>query len=175
MYQEKIIAEYPAYKITNDGRVLSCFKPNSSTITEEWRELKQVYDKSCGYMIVTLCKGNGQGRQNKRVHRLMMEAFVPNPHNYSQINHKDGNKLNNSLDNLEWCTPKYNSQHSWALGISKPTNEKVVVQLDDNFNSIAEYPSLHEAGRQTGIVWQNISKVCLGLRTKAGGFRWKYK
>ena len=105
----------------------------------------------------------------------MMEAFVPNPHNYSQINHKDGNKLNNSLDNLEWCTPKYNSQHSWALGISKPTNEKVVVQLDDNFNSIAEYPSLHEAGRQTGIVWQNISKVCLGLRTKAGGFRWKYK
>lgn len=175
MYQEKIIADYPAYKITNDGRVLTCFKPKTSIITDTWRELKQVYDKSCGYMIVTLCKGDNQGRQNKRVHRLMMEAFVPNPNNYPQINHIDGNKLNNILENLEWCTAKHNTQHSWALGMSKPVNEKSVIQLDDDFNFIAEYISLHEAGRQTGIAWQNISKVCLGLRPRAGGYRWKYK
>ena len=175
MYQEKIIAEYPAYKITNDGRVLTCFKPKTSTITDEWRELKQIYDKSCGYMIVTLCKGNNQGRQNKRVHRLMMEAFTPNPNNYPQINHIDGNKLNNSLENLEWCTSKHNTQHSWTLGMSKPVNEKGVLQLDDDFNIIAEFISLHEASRQTGIAWQNISKVCLGLRPRAGGFSWKYK
>ena len=175
MYQEKFIAGYPAYKITNDGRVLTCFKLKTSIITNEWRELKQVYDKSCGYMLVTLCKGKNQGRQNKRVHRLLMEAFKPNPNNYPHINHIDGNKLNNSLDNLEWCTSKHNTQHSWALGMSKPVNEKVVLQLDDNFNIIAEFASLHEAGRQTGVAWQNISKVCNGLRHTAGGFRWKYK
>lgn len=178
MYQEKIIADYPAYKITTDGRVLTCFKPKTSIITNEWRELKQVYDKSCGYMIVTLCKGNNQGRQNKRVHRLMMEAFKPNPNNYPHINHIDGNKLNNSLENLEWCTSKHNNQHAIAIGLRTPkiqTSNKAVIQMDLDGNDLAEFISLHQVTEVTGIAWQNVYKVCNGKRKTAGGFRWRYK
>ena len=178
MYQEKVIADYPAYKITSDGRVLTCFKPKTSIITDTWRELKQIYDKSCGYMIVTLCKGQNKGRQNKRVHRLMMEAFIPNFNNLPQINHIDGNKLNNSLENLEWCTSKYNTQHAISLGLHKPKEQstcRAVVQMDEDFNDIAEFNSLHQVTEITGIAWQNVMKVCKGLRPRAGGFRWKYK
>lgn len=178
MYKEKIIADYPAYKITTDGKVYSSFKPKTGIIWDNWTELKQVYDASCGYMIVSLAKGNGKDRQNKRVHRLLMEAFVPNPNNYPQVNHIDGNKLNNSLDNLEWCTSKYNTNHAIQLGlrdIHNQWNNKKVIQMDNDFNEIAEFNSMHEANRVTGIAWQNISKVCLGLRPRAGGYRWKHK
>ena len=175
---EKIIKDYPAYKITIDGRVLTCFKPKTSIITNEWRELKQVYDKTCGYMIVTLCRGKNQGRQNKRVHRLLMEAFVDNPNNYPQINHIDGNKLNNNLDNLEWCSSKHNSIHAVSMGLCdtrRKASEVIIEQYDLSGNFIAEHPSLHEAGRATNIAWQNISKVCRGLRKSAGNYYWKYK
>lgn len=178
MYQEKIIADYPAYKVTTDGRVLTCFKPKTSIISDDWRELKQIYDKTCGYMIVTLCKGKNQGRQNKRVHRLIMEAFVPNPNNYPQINHIDGNKLNNSLENLEWCSSKHNTQHAIRLGLHNPKQQphnRAVIQMDNDYNYIAEFTSLHEASSMTGVAWQNIYKVCRGLRPRAGNFRWKYK
>lgn len=175
---EKIIKDYPAYKVTIDGKVLTCFKPKTSIITDEWRELKQVYDKSCGYMIVTLCKGKNQGRQNKRVHRLLMEAFVDNPNNYPQINHIDGNKLNNNLDNLEWCSSKHNSVHAASMGLCdarRKASEVIIEQYDLSGNFITEYPSIHEAGRQTNIAWQNISKVCRGLRKSVGNYYWKYK
>ena len=175
---EKIIKGYPAYKVTIDGKVLTCFKPKTSIITDEWRELKQVYDKSCGYMIVTLCKGKNQGRQNKRVHRLLMEAFVDNPNNYPQINHIDGNKLNNNLNNLEWCSSKHNSVHAVSMGLCdarRKASEVIIEQYDLSGNFITEYPSIHEAGRQTNIAWQNISKVCGGLRKSAGNYYWKYK
>lgn len=178
MYKEATIAGYPAYKITSDGKVFSCFKPKTSIITDIWRELKQVHDKSCGYMIVTLSKGNKQGRKNKRVHRLLMEAFVPNPNNYPQINHIDGNKLNNSLDNLEWCTSKHNTNHAIKIGlrdIHNQWNNKQIIQMDEEFNEIAEFSSMHEAGRITGVAWQNISKVIRNERPRAGGFRWKCK
>ena len=175
---EKIIKDYPAYKITIDGRVLSCFKPKTSIITNEWRELKQIYDKSCGYMIVTLCKGKNQGRQNKRVHRLLMEAFVDNPNNYPQINHIDGNKLNNNLDNLEWCSAKHNSIHAVSMGLCDArikASEVIIEQYDLSGNFIAEHPSLRGASRATNIAWQNISTVCRGLRKSAGNYYWKYK
>ena len=174
---EKIIKNYPAYKITDSGKVLTCFKPKTSIMTNEWRELKQIYDKTCGYMVVTLCKGHNQGRQNKRVHRLLMEAFIPNPNNYPHINHIDGNKLNNSLSNLEWCTALENRQHAVRTGLAKPTLccTKAVMQFDLQGNFITEFFSLHEANRVTGICWQNIYKVCQGKRKTAGGYKWKYK
>lgn len=168
----KIIEEYPAYRIREDGIVESCYKPKTSILTDTWQEVKQVLDKSSGYYLVTLCyKGK---RQNKRVHRLLMEAFVPNPENKPQVNHKDGNKLNNCLSNLEWATSSENSQHSYDNGLSKPPNEKEIEQWFEG-NLVNTFVSLHEAGRQTGIAWQNISKVCRNERKHAGGFQWKYK
>lgn len=180
--EEKIIKDYPNYKITTEGKIYSRYKPKAKKdgkgiVWDKWTEIKHVYDKSCGYMLVTLTNGNGQ-RQNKRVHRLLMEAFVPNPHNYPHINHIDGNKLNNSLSNLEWCSVKHNTQEAIRLGLMKPYDSplnRAIVQMTNDFEFIAEYKSLHEATRATGIAWQNIWKVCDGRRPRAGGYRWKYK
>ncbi|EOD6067791.1 HNH endonuclease [Acinetobacter baumannii] len=127
-------------------------------------------------MIVTLCHEGV--RKNKRVHRLLAEAFLPNPQNKAHINHVDGNKLNNSLSNLEWSTPRENTNHSIKMGFHDPTTlrNREIVQLDKETKTVvAEFPSLHEAGRSTGIVWQNIWKVCDGRRKSAGGFAWAYK
>ena len=171
---EKIITEYPAYKITDTGIIYTCFKPKTSIITKQWKKLKQIYDKSCGYMIVTLCDGKGK-RQNKRVHRLLMESFVPNPNGYTHINHIDGNKLNNSLSNLEWCTPKHNTEEAVRLGLTRirdKLNEKPVIQLDLSNNQIAVYDSITKASKATNIILTNIAKVCRGKRHTAGGYKW---
>ncbi len=177
--REAIIKDYPNYKIREDGVIFSRFITggNGSISEDSWKELKQIHDKSCGYMIVTLCSGTGR-RQNKRVHRLLMESFVPNPNNFPHINHIDGNKLNNSLSNLEWCTCKHNAQHAIATGLCDAriaAREVKIIQMDKEFNFIREHKSIHQAGRDTGIAWQNISKVLRGLRQTAGGFRWCYK
>ena len=174
---EKTIPEYPAYIITDTGDIYSLFKPKTSDIGVERHLVQPVFDSSCGYFLVTLCDGKGR-RQNKRVHRLLMEAFVPNPENKAHVNHIDGNKTNNALSNLEWATPSENARHAVATGLrdeGRKAQESGVIQLDLDFNEVARHVSLHQAGRDTGIAWQNISKVVRGLRHTAGGFRWKYE
>lgn len=174
---EKIIKDFPYYKITDKAVIYSCFKYKTNIPCDVWREVKQIYDKSCGYMIVTLCDGKGL-RKNKRVHRLLMEAFIPNPNNYPHINHIDGNKLNNSLNNLEWCSSKHNSQEAVRLGLCDERALKCSIAIEQYSKEgvfITSYISLHEAERRTGIAWQNIWKVCNNLRKFAGGYKWIYK
>lgn len=173
----KVIKEYPAYKISDTGIVYSCFKPKTNIVSDTWHEIKQIYDKSCGYMIVTLCDGKGK-RQNKRVHRLLMEAFVPNPNNYPHINHIDGNKLNNTLSNLEWCTCKHNSKEAVRIGLTATRDksfEKAVIQMDKEGNYITEYQSITKAAKSINGIVTNIAKVCRGKRNYASGYRWKFK
>lgn len=76
-----------------------------------------------GYPFVLLRKKGDDKVKNLKIHRLVAEAFIPNPDNLPQVNHKDGNKLNNSVDNLEWCTCQYNIQHSFANGLQTPNGE----------------------------------------------------
>lgn len=92
------------YKISNLGRVKSLPKYAGRSYRKE-KILKTYLDKN-GYVKVILCKNNRT--RFLSIHRLLAEAFIPNPNNYPQINHKDENKQNNSLNNLEWCTCKYN-------------------------------------------------------------------
>lgn len=92
------IKYYPNYSINHSGDVF-----NNKT----GRKLKQTIKKGyCGVFLY-----NEKGRKYRLVHRLIAEAFIPNPNNYPEINHKDENSLNNSVDNLEWCTSKYNSNY----------------------------------------------------------------
>ena len=117
-----------------------------------------------GYLCVYLCKDGI--REFKSIHRLVAQAFLPNPDNYPQVNHIDENKLNNSVDNLEWCTSQYNIDYSQ----SKP-----VAQFSLDGRLLNTYKSACEAARQTGINRQSISECCLGKRYKTtGGFIWKY-
>lgn len=174
---EKIIEGFPNYKITSDGKVLSQYIPKTSKVDGVWREVRQVLCSGTGYLLVTLCHEGV--RKNKRIHRLLMEAFVPNPTGKKHVNHKDGNKQNNALSNLEWATPKENSQHAVTTGLCEEVFEatrRPIQQLDPISGCIlAEFISLHDAGRKTGIAWQNISKVVRGIRNKAGGYAWTYK
>ena len=160
------------YAISEDGIVWSLPKKNRNTL----KPLKSVIDHGVGYKLVTLCV-KGVGRRNAFIHRLLALHFIPNPDNKPMVNHIDGDKLNNSLSNLEWATASENSQHAVATGLTTTDATDVsVVQIDLVFNSIInEFKSLHEANRITGVAWQNIWKVCNDRRRSAGGYYWKYK
>jgi hypothetical protein len=119
---------------------------------------------------------------SKKVHRLVAEAFIPNPKNKPQINHKDGNRWNNRWDNLEWATQSENVEHShnnldreYSAYGENHSNSKSISQYDKNGELIDVYGSVNEAGRQLNIPFTNIAKCARGERKSAGGFIWKYE
>lgn len=140
--------------------------------------LKQINDKY-GYKKVDLYKD----RKTKtcKIHRLVAQAFIPNPNNLPEVNHKDENKSNNCVDNLEWCDRKYNmnygtaQQRSSCKRINHPSRSKQVLQLTKSGEFVTEYPSICEASRFTELDKSHISKCCRGIKKSFGGFIWKYK
>lgn len=132
------------------------------------RPLKVFY-RTNGYYTTSLCK-------NYKVtmiylHRVIAETFIPNPNNLPCINHIDGNKTNNDLSNLEWCSYSDNNRHAYEIGLK---NCKKVAQYDIDGNLIKIYNSVINASKETNISQANISSCALGKRNKAGGFIWKY-
>lgn len=119
-----------------------------------------------GYLFVDLCK-NGKVKKFY-VHRLVAEAYIPNQNNLPQINHKDENKTNNCLQNLEWCDAKYNSNY----GTRNEKIKKPILQFDLNGNFIREWPSAMDVGK---VVNSTICKCLKGKYKQAYGFIWKYK
>ena len=109
-----------------------------------------------------------------KVHRLVGQAFIPNPQNLPQINHKDENKKNNKADNLEWCDNSYNQNYGTrndrASNSNRNKESESVPVICVETNII--YPSIREARRQTGIY--NIESCCLRKRNTAGGYHWQY-
>lgn len=100
------------YFIDSDGNVYSRprFKTRGGILKH-----RMVGPRGMQYLAVKMTINNKKCTQ--KIHRLLATAFIPNPNNYTQINHKDGNKLNNKLDNLEWCTPSQNIKHAWDTGL----------------------------------------------------------
>lgn len=99
--------DYEEYDIHPDGTVVS-YKRKTPRVLK--------YDTTEHYHRVKLFKGNNS--RKLLVHRLVAECFIPNPLNLPEVNHKDGNKLNNHIDNLEWCTHKENTQHAYDIGLN---------------------------------------------------------
>lgn len=113
------------YWITFTGKLYSVKRPKSYS-----RWVKSVVDRH-GYRRTSLWIGGK--KVNRLIHRLVAEAFIPNPDNKPCVNHKDGDKMNNHKDNLEWCTVKENTTHAWETGLctaydrSKPYNRQGII------------------------------------------------
>ena len=125
-----------------------------------------------GYLLVML--GNHTvGKQNYLVHRLVAEAFIPNPQSKPTVNHINGVKHDNRVENLEWNTYQENTQHAIRTGLWTHGNIKPVIQFKDDVE-IARFESLRQAHIKTNILCTSISNALVGRSKTAGGFEWRY-
>jgi hypothetical protein len=163
------------YKVSNLGRVIR-IKPSKRTDCDGF--LTPVKNESGLYVTLRDCGNDCR----KKIHRLVMESFIGINPNKPQVNHKDGNRWNNNINNLEWCDNSENVYHSHnfigreytAYG-ENHSNSKSVSQYNKDGMLIDVYGSINEAGRQLKIQFTNIAKCARGERKIAGGFIWKYE
>lgn len=161
------------YEVSNLGRVKSLERIIDAKHHVKKRILKQGVQRG-GYLHVGLCKNNKV--KIKKIHRLVAEAFIPNPYNLPQVNHKDENIKNNCVDNLEWCTGNYNYYYGTRIKRIAEKKSKSVVQYNTNGEFIKEYSSVTEA--ECAIAGKTTSAIhrCLHGKSKtAYGYKWKYK
>ncbi len=175
--------KYEHYQVSNLGNARSvdhyCNSKGGSVRFCKGKPLTKKYDKTSGYYRISV-RGNGKQRW-VLLHRLIAETLIPNPTNLPQVNHKDENKLNNTVDNLEWCSASYNVNYGnrnkkcseWQKQNNRVRKALLQYTLDGQF--VAEYPSIAEASRQTGIFNHPIIRCCKGKSHTAGGYIWKYK
>ena len=168
------------YEVSNLGRIRSLDRTvncvHNSVAIKKGKILK-LSTIPKGYLCAHFSKyGKSKSIEIQRVVAL---AFIPNPNNLPCVNHKDEDKTNNKVDNLEWCTYKYNNTYGTRLEKSAKKhingkNAKTVYQysLDEKF--LNEYPSCAELKRLYNYDASKISECCRGLRKTAYGYKWKY-
>lgn len=161
------IEGYENYQVSNLGRVKSL----NYNRTGKEQILKPVKRKN-KYLSVNLCK-NGKIK-NLLVHRLVAQAFLPNPKNMPDINHKDENKQMNIVSNLEWCTRKQNINYGTHNERVAKTLSIPIVQLTKNGEYIATYQGAMQVEKDLGFNNSNISSCCNGKRKTANGYKWQY-
>ena len=164
-YEEK-------YAVSNLGRV-------KNIVTG--RILKPYYNDHIRYEKVKLYKGeHAEYRKMFMVHRLVASAFLGDMSVYGlQVNHKDGCRRNNKLENLEWVTASENLKHAYAIGLfdegkirANEAKMKAVKQFSLDGTFIKEWRSMTEAARSLNLDISNISNCCKGLIKSTGGFKW---
>lgn len=164
------------YEVSNKGRVKSLERDiidkNGKKYHRKERILKSLPDGN-GYFQVCLHDNKGESKR-LRVHRLVAEAFIPNPDNKSQINHKNEIKTDNCIDNLEWVTAKENSNYGTHNERVAKAGYRSVAQYTEDGNLVKVWSSLKRAGCSLGICYQNISAAARGVYKTSGGFVWKY-
>ena len=184
------------YEVSSCGRVKTVphytKRGNSEHASVKERLLKFFLSEK-GYYCIKLRK---DGRAiHRKVHRLVAEAFIPNPENKPQIDHIDTNKLNNEVLNLRWATPSENKNNALTRELhsriqsqadviekcmsgreinNRKTRRRAVRQYDNSGNLISEYVSMTEAQKATGIKSSFISSACSHKIHFAGGYRWEY-
>lgn len=166
----KLVSENPKYEVNKVGQIRN---------TKTGRLLKLFFSHN-GYLRVSL------GGKNRMVHRLVAQAFIPNPNNYPFINHKDENKENNNVENLEWCTTEYNinyGERTSKFVETINTKRKVrpylyrpVLQYSLNGEFLQEFPSIKAAAQAINAKNDSgIGLCCRGKYKYAMGYIWRYK
>ena len=149
------------YSISNDGQVRN--DKTNKILSQSTQQ---------DYKHVTL---NIDGKAKRmKVHRLVAQTFLENPENKPYVNHKDGNRSNNNVSNLEWVTPSENTKHAvktglFISGVAKPVNQ---YSLDGML--MMTFPSSAEASRQTGTSQEKITMCCKRQRETANDYQWRY-
>lgn len=165
----KDIAGYEGiYQVSNTGKIKSFQRWKRAKSPDEYL-LKQ-YVANNGYCQVTLYRDGG--KRKFLVHRLVAEAFIPNPNGYGYINHMDENKENNRADNLEWCTIQYNNAYGTARLRKMLTIGYPVEQRLSTGQLLATYVSVAVASEITGASHKDICACIRGQLNSAGGFAW---
>ena len=169
------------YQVSNLGRIKSLAKTiyrynGFGYYNQHYPEkiLTVFYDRR-GYPMTFLYK-NGK-RKTRRIHRLVAEAFIPNPEDKTQVNHINGCKTDNRVCNLEWATNDENMEHAVSNGLHKnpfvsnnPRSKEVIcIETGEVFNTITE------ATKKYKVHNANVSACCRGKKQTAGGYHWKYK
>ena len=156
IFSENILTD-KKYYVSNLGR----FKNIYEQIMDNYKVNEN------GYIKVYIYK------KTIALHRLVAYTFLENPENKEQVNHKDGNKLNNKVENLEWCSNAENQKHKFEMGLGNNFTRKVK-QYDLNWNLIKEYNSISSAAKEMNISKGTIQSVLLKNRKTAAGYIWKY-
>ena len=160
----KDIKDYEGlYQVSNLGRV--------KRITTG-RVLKPLKHAN-GYLMVKLSKNSIV--YTKTVHRLVAEAFIPNPEHKSEINHIDENKTNNNVSNLEWMTRKENINHGTRTERMSKTQSIPIIATNIKTGESKEFYGARECARQLGLTHGNITSVLKGRYKQTGGYIFKYK
>lgn len=146
------IKDYDNYFINNYGTVYN----------KHLKELRKEKTKG-GYLRVTLYKNGKQ--KHFLIHRLVAQAFIPNPKNLPEVNHIDNNSVNNRVENLAWCTAKENSR--WS-------KSKLVIMYYTSKKYGKTFSCIRDAEKETGIDNSSISRCCKGKQKTAGGYKWEY-
>lgn len=181
------IKRYEHYEVSNKGNIKSLKRIITDRLNREFKieeTIRKQYLHKNGYMTVVLC--TAEKDKTFSVHRLIAEAFLPNPENKQTVNHKNGIKTDNNVSNLEWMTYKENQQHAYdKLGKKGPSFRKCY-QYDKKDNLLNIFESLSQAARKTNINVGSIQKCCATTKIKtynnkaqgihsAGGFVWSYE
>lgn len=137
-----------------------------------------------GYEAVDLFKNHEPKKYQMRAHRLVALTYLSNPNNYPVVNHKDENKTNNNVENLEWCDYSYNNTYGTRLkrgSIANKSNQAYLKMIEARKHAVVcvelgiVYESAAEAARQLNICSSHIGSVCRGNRSTAGGYHWRYE
>jgi hypothetical protein len=169
----KYIEGYEGHYLVTDEGIIKSLKPKYFGIIMKYR-----LDKD-GYCIVNLCKDGI--KKTEKLHRLVAIAFILNSNNLPEVNHKDGDKQNNAVSNLEWCNDSYNKKHAYDNNLRESrkgkTNKfnKRVIQMDLSGNVINEFGNIEQAAKAVKVSTSYLS-MCLNGKNNndiAAGFKWR--